>query len=94
MAIISYADKATRDFHINGVCPAKWRSFANVVLRKLDMINRAATLSFLASPSGNRLEQLRGDRKGQHSVRINQQYRVCFRWTANGAEAVEVVDYH
>ena len=94
MAIRSYADKETREFHVDGICPARWRPFEAVALRKLDMINRAVTLSFLSSPSGNRLEQLKGDRKGQCSIRINQQFRVCFRWTPNGAEAVEIVDYH
>ena len=92
--IRSFADKATQEFFERGVCPAKWRAFENVAIRKLDMINRATTLSFLSVPGGNRLEQLKGDRKGQFSIRINQQYRICFRWTPNGAEAVEIVDYH
>ena len=94
MAILSYADKTTKEFHQRGVCPAKWREFESLALRKLDMIKRAATLSFLSSPQGNRLEALKGNRKGQYSIRINQQYRVCFRWTPKGAEGVEIVDYH
>jgi toxin HigB-1 len=94
MAIQSFADKATKDFHERGVCPAKWRAFEGLALRKLDMIKRATTLSFLSSPQGNRLEALKGDRKGQYSIRINQQYRICFRWTPKGAEGVEIVDYH
>jgi len=94
MAIRSYADKATRELHVSGICPAKWRAFAGVAIRKLDMINGATTLSFLSAPRGNRLEQLRGDRKGQYSIRINQQCRICFRWIDKGAEAVEIVDYH
>jgi len=54
----------------------------------------AETLEFLAAPPGNRLEVLRGDRAGQYSIRINDQWRLCFRWTAQGSEAVEIVDYH
>ena len=61
---------------------------------KLAMIDAAATLEDLRSPPGNRLEALRGDRKGQHSIRINDQWRVCFKWTDNGPEDVEVCDYH
>ena len=94
MTIRSFADKATREFFLEGACPAKWRAFEKIALRKLDMINDAATLSFLASPVGNHLELLKGDRRGQHSIRINRQYRVCFRWVQNGAEDVEIVDYH
>ena len=62
--------------------------------RKLAILDAAATLEFLRSPPGNRLEALRGDRRGYHSIRINDQYRICFRWTAQGPENVEIVDYH
>ncbi len=65
-----------------------------VAERKLAQLNAAETLEFLRSPPGNRLEALQGDRKGQYSIRINSQYRVCFRWTAEGPENVEIVDYH
>ncbi len=58
------------------------------------MLNQAATLSDLRVPPGNRLEQLRGDRAGQHSIRINQQWRICFRWTEAGPEDVQITDYH
>ncbi|GAB7542171.1 hypothetical protein CS8_018370 [Cupriavidus sp. 8B] len=58
------------------------------------MLAAAATLDFLRSPPGNRLEALGGNRKGQHSIRINDQWRVCFAWTPDGPEAVEIVDYH
>lgn len=61
---------------------------------KLAMLNRAATLDDLRVPPGNRLEQLKGDRAGQHSIRVNQQWRICFRWTDVGPEAVEFTDYH
>ena len=63
-------------------------------LRRLRWLNRAVTLSDLASPRGNRLEALKGDRLGQFSIRINDQWRVCFRWTERGPENVEIVDYH
>ena len=62
--------------------------------RKLDQLNRVSDLRELAIPPGNRLEPLRGDRDGQFSVRINQQYRVCFRWEAGDAYEVEIIDYH
>lgn len=58
------------------------------------MVNAANVLSDLKMPPGNRLEALAGDRKGQHSIRINDQYRVCFTWTSAGPERVEIVDYH
>lgn len=63
-------------------------------LLKLRWLHRAVTLADLASPPGNRLEALRGDRLGQFSIRINAQWRICFRWTDGGAENVEIVDYH
>lgn len=62
--------------------------------RKLVQIDLAMNLSDLRVPPGNRLEVLRGDRAGRHSIRINDQWRICFRWTTNGAEEVEIVDYH
>ena len=65
-----------------------------VAERKLTQLHAAETLEFLRSPPGNRLEALKGDREGQHSIRINSQYRVCFRWTSEGPEDVEIVDYH
>ena len=65
-----------------------------VALRKLRMINRAETLQDLRVPPANRLERLVGDREGQHSIRINEQYRICFVWTDFGPDEVEIVDYH
>lgn len=65
-----------------------------VVLRKLRLLNQARVLADLRVPPGNRLEALRGNRAGQHSIRINEQWRICFRWTDGGASDVEVVDYH
>lgn len=66
----------------------------NVALRKLAALDAAERLDDLRSPPGNQLEALKDDRKGQHSVRINQQWRVCFRWTDGGCEDVEICDYH
>jgi proteic killer suppression protein len=65
-----------------------------VATRKLTQLDGAATLEFLKSPPGNHLEALKGDRKGQHSIRINDQWRICFRWTTAGPEDVEIADYH
>lgn len=65
-----------------------------VAIRKLTMINAAHALDDLRSPPGNRLEALKGDRLGQHSIRINDQWRICFVWNNNSAEDVEIVDYH
>jgi proteic killer suppression protein len=63
-------------------------------VRKLLILDAAEELQDLTVPPGNRLEKLRGDRAGQHSIRINQQWRICFRWTAAGPEDVTIVDYH
>jgi proteic killer suppression protein len=73
------------------------KRFANiesVARRKLDLLHAAATLNFLRIPPGNRLEALSGNRKGQHSIRINDQFRLCFVWTPQGPKDVEIVDYH
>ena len=66
----------------------------SVALRKLRLLNAARRIQDLALLPGNRLEALKGDRAGQWSIRINDQWRICFRWTQGGAEAVEIVDYH
>ncbi|HEX3895214.1 MAG TPA: type II toxin-antitoxin system RelE/ParE family toxin [Rudaea sp.] len=66
----------------------------NVARRKLELLHAATTLSFLKVPPGNRLEALKGDRQGQYSIRINDQFRICFRWNGADAEGVEIVDYH
>ena len=65
-----------------------------VALRKLRMLNRAGILKDLQVPPGNRLEALKGNRKGQHNIRINDQWRICFEWRENDAYNVEIVDYH
>lgn len=72
-------------------CP---QSIWPVARRKLDQINRVQDVSELKVPPGNRLERLRGDRSGQYSIRINQQYRICFLWESGHAYAVEITDYH
>lgn len=69
-------------------------SIESVARRKLRQLQIAGRLEDLRVPPGNRLEALKGDRAGQHSIRVNAQFRVCFRWAAAGAEAVEIVDYH
>ena len=70
------------------------RQLWTVTARKLDQIDAVAALDDLRVPPGNRLEALKADRLGQHSIRINDQYRICFKWSELGAEAVEIVDYH
>jgi len=72
----------------------RFAGIANVATRKLTQLDAAETLEFLRAPPGNRLELLKGDRAGQHSMRINDQYRLCFRWTESGPENVEITDYH
>lgn len=73
---------------------AKFQSFDRVAQRKLRQLDQARELRDLAVPPQNRLEALKGDRKGQYSIRINDQWRICFRWVAGNAEDVEIVDYH
>ena len=72
----------------------RFASIKQVAERKLTQLAAAATLEFLKSPPGNHLEMLVGDRFGQHSIRINKQWRLCFAWTAEGPADVEIVDYH
>ncbi len=96
--ILAFADHGTQDV-FNGVdsrraraaCPA---SLWAVARRKLDQLSVAHTLDDLKAPPANRLEALKRDRKGQHSIRINDQFRVCFHWTSEGPTEVEIVDYH
>jgi proteic killer suppression protein len=92
--IRTFADRATERFFRDGDCPARWRAFEAAALRKLDMLDAATRVNDLRSPPGNQLEALKGDRVGQCSIRINRQWRVCFRWAQNGPEDVEIVDYH
>lgn len=96
--IASFADAATEDL-FNGIDSRRARaacpmSIWPVVRRKLTQINRVRAVHELTIPPGNRLELLRGNRAGQHSIRINEQYRICFRWEGDHATDVEVTDYH
>ncbi|MBK1646961.1 MAG: type II toxin-antitoxin system RelE/ParE family toxin [Thiocapsa sp.] len=77
-----------------GQSPQHFRAFQRVAERKLTQLHAAITLEFLRSPPGNRLEALSGDRTGQHSIRINGQWRLCFIWRDGDAYEVEIVDYH
>ena len=96
--IVSFSDQATEDIfdgkrskRARKACPAPlWK----VAIRKLDQLNQAEFLDDLGSPPGNRLERLKGNRVGQHSIRINDQFRVCFVWTGSGPDNVEITDYH
>ena len=72
----------------------RFSAIAKVAIRKLAQLDAAHTLDFLRSPPGNHLEAMKGKRKGQYSIRINDQFRVCFRWTDEGPADVEIVDYH
>ena len=96
MPILSFSDVATEEFFIRGRVRKRvgWASVARIVKRKLDMIHYAARLSDVRSPPGNRLEALHGDLEGWHSIRVNDQWRVCFVWTDQGALKIRVADYH
>lgn len=96
--IRSFADKGTEDI-FNGIeskvarkrCPVFLRA---VTVRKLDQLDSVIQISELRIPPGNRFEALKGNREGQYSIRINEQYRICFSWTELGPIDVEIVDYH
>ena len=93
MAIQSFRCRDTESL-FNGNEVSAFQGFDRVAMRKLAMFHAADTLLDLRSPPGNRLEALIGNRKGQHSIRINDQWRVCFVWTDTGPADVEIVDYH
>ena len=96
--IRSFANRATEDIFNGKSSPAARRALPRqlvcAALRKLEQLDSVERLEDLRIPPGNRLEALKGVRKGQHSIRINEQYRVCFIWTDSGPDDVEVVDYH
>jgi proteic killer suppression protein len=96
MAIQSFASRTVETFFSDGRLPKRvaWAAVAKVAARKLDMLDYAGALSDLGSPTGNRLEPLKGDLAGFHSIRINDQRRVVFRWTEAGPVDVDIVDYH
>ncbi len=91
--IKSFRCKDTQALY-EGKSPRKFKAFLSVAERKLAQLEAAQTLDFLKAPPGNHLEALKGDRKGQHSIRINDQWRICFVWTDVGPNDVEIVDYH
>ena len=91
--IVSFKDKRTESIAAGSRVP-EFQPFETVARRKLRQLEIAGCLQDLRIPPGNRLETLKGVREGQHSIRINDQYRICFTWTNAGAEGVEIVDYH
>ncbi len=92
--IRSYKDVAT-EVVASGKAPKRFPAdILKVAIRKLTILEAAHVLDDLRSPPGNRLEALKGDRAGQHSIRINDQWRICFVWNDGGVENVEIVDYH
>lgn len=95
--IISFGDRATEDLY-HGRSTARARRWPPEVVtlaqRKLDFLNAATTLDDLRSPSGNRLEALRGNRRGRHSIRVNDQWRLVFRWLDGECHDVQLTDYH
>ena len=96
MAIQGFGDKMTELFFRCGQIPKKagWKEVASAAARKLDMLEYAAELGDLKAPPGNRLESLKGNFKGHHSIRVNARWRVVFRWTPKGPDEVRIIDYH
>jgi len=92
--IVSFANSATRDVWNRERVRSMSYELQRVALRKLVILDAAVVLDDLKAPPGNRLELLKGDRAGQHSIRVNDQRRVCFMWTSAGPKDVEIVDYH
>jgi toxin HigB-1 len=91
--IVSFGDAETEKVFLAGKS-RRFGAIAKVAERRLADIERARDLQELRFPAGNRLERLKGDRSGQWSIRVNDQFRICFKWGENGAEGVEIVDYH
>ena len=94
MVIRSFGDRDTERLWRREPARSYDSRILRVALRKLVILDAVVVLDELRVPPGNRLEALRGDRAGQHSIRINDQWRICFTWTDNGPEDVEIVDYH
>jgi toxin HigB-1 len=96
MAILSFADKETERFYATGKTSKRsgWAQVKKAALRKLDMVEYAKKLQDLKVPPNNRLEKLSGDLKGFYSIRINDQWRIVFRWSDKGASQLRILDYH
>lgn len=96
MAISSFSDSITREFFEHGHTKRNvgWKNIQSIVRRKLDTLHYATTILDLRSPPANRLEALKGDLAGYYSIRVNDQWRIVFRWTATGPASVRVCDYH
>ncbi|MDA8099418.1 MAG: type II toxin-antitoxin system RelE/ParE family toxin [Nitrospiraceae bacterium] len=92
--IVSFGDKETERLFITGKSKRIPSTIISVAVRKLDYLNRAKTLQDLEAPPGNRLEAMKGSFKGKHSIRINDQFRIVFKFTSGEASEVEVIDYH
>lgn len=92
--IVSFGDKDTEKLFISGKSRRLPSTIAKISLRKLDYLNRAKTLQDLEAPPGNRLEALKGPLKGKHSIRVNDQFRIVFKFSGGDAYEVEVMDYH
>jgi proteic killer suppression protein len=92
--IQSFCCKKTQALFETGKCDKQWKPFQAVAERKIGMLDAAHELKDLGIPPANRLEKLKGDRQGQHSIRINDKFRICFVWTPSGPSQVEIVDYH
>lgn len=92
MAILSFKSRLTQAL-FEGKAVPRYAQFRASAERKLELIDSATSLDFLRTPLGNRLEALSGDRRGQFSIRINGQFRICFVWTDDGPQDVEIVDY-
>jgi toxin HigB-1 len=94
IVILGFADRETERIWAGRRSRRFPSDLQDAALRKLRLLNVSGRLEDLRIPPGNRLEALKGDRKGQHAIRINDQWRICFRWVDGGAEDVEIVDYH
>jgi len=96
--ILNFADQGTEDIFNNRLTPKARRTLPvnlwRVAQRKMAWLDAAVSVEDLRVPPSNHLEKLRGNREGQYSIRINERYRLCFRWTSEGPEDVEIVDYH
>ena len=96
MPILSFTDSNTEEYYKTGRIKkgVSWASLSKIVKRKLDMLNYAHRLEDLKAPPGNQLEALQRELKGWHSIRVNDQWRIVFKWTPEGARDVRVMDYH